>query len=164
MVERRSLIRDLSPRRLFVETPRSFQRQQHDRNQRRGCGQSEDQMIAHLRQPLRADRRGLAEGTREVSAGNFEYQVPEQAQDELGVLVRSFNTMTTQLRDNRSQIDQFTEIAKNEGAGGLAYLTYESGEVKSPIAKFLKPEELDAIQQKTGAVDGDVVFFGDRQN
>src|SRR6202030_560738 len=47
-------------------------------------------------------------GTRELSAGNFDYQVPEQAQDELGILVRSFNTMTTQLRDNRSQIDQFT--------------------------------------------------------
>jgi PAS domain S-box-containing protein len=52
--------------------------------------------------------QALAEGTREVSSGNFDYQVPEQAQDELGVLVRSFNTMTTQLRDNRSQIDQFT--------------------------------------------------------
>jgi two-component system nitrogen regulation sensor histidine kinase NtrY len=52
--------------------------------------------------------QALAEGTREVSSGNFEYQVPEQAQDELGVLVRSFNTMTTQLRDSRSQIDQFT--------------------------------------------------------
>jgi two-component system, NtrC family, nitrogen regulation sensor histidine kinase NtrY len=52
--------------------------------------------------------QALAEGTREVSTGNFEYQVPEQAQDELGVLVRSFNTMTTQLRDSRSQIDQFT--------------------------------------------------------
>ena len=52
--------------------------------------------------------QALAEGTREVSAGNFDYQVPEQAQDELGILVRSFNTMTTQLRDNRSQIDQFT--------------------------------------------------------
>jgi two-component system, NtrC family, nitrogen regulation sensor histidine kinase NtrY len=52
--------------------------------------------------------QALAEGTREVSTGNFDYQVPEQAQDELGVLVRSFNTMTTQLRDSRSQIDQFT--------------------------------------------------------
>src|SRR6202049_1692037 len=52
--------------------------------------------------------QALAEGTREVSSGNFDYQVPEQAQDELGILVRSFNTMTTQLRDNRSQIDQFT--------------------------------------------------------
>ena len=52
--------------------------------------------------------QALAEGTREISAGNFDYQVPEQAHDELGVLVRSFNAMTTQLRDNRSQIDQFT--------------------------------------------------------
>ena len=52
--------------------------------------------------------QALAEGTREVSTGNFDYQVPEQSQDELGVLVRSFNTMTTQLRDSRSQIDQFT--------------------------------------------------------
>ena len=52
--------------------------------------------------------QALAEGTREISGGNFDYQVPEQAQDELGVLVRSFNAMTTQLRDNRSQIDQFT--------------------------------------------------------
>jgi two-component system, NtrC family, nitrogen regulation sensor histidine kinase NtrY len=52
--------------------------------------------------------QALAEGTREVSSGNFDYQVPEQAQDELGVLVRSFNTMTTQLRDSRVQIDEFT--------------------------------------------------------
>lgn len=52
--------------------------------------------------------QALAEGTREVSSGNFDYQVPEQAQDELGILVRSFNVMTTQLRDSRAQIDQFT--------------------------------------------------------
>jgi len=52
--------------------------------------------------------QALAEGTREVSSGNFEYLVPEQAQDELGVLVHSFNTMTTQLRDSRAQIDEFT--------------------------------------------------------
>jgi two-component system nitrogen regulation sensor histidine kinase NtrY len=52
--------------------------------------------------------QALAEGTREVSSGNFDYQVPEQAQDELGLLIRSFNAMTTQLRDSRTQIDQFT--------------------------------------------------------
>src|SRR5437660_3048761 len=52
--------------------------------------------------------QALAEGTREVSSGNFDYQVPEQAQDELGLLVKSFNAMTTQLRDSRGQIDQFT--------------------------------------------------------
>jgi len=61
---------------------------------------------------------------------------------------------------SRSQIDSFTEIAKSEGAGGLAYLTYTEGEVKSPIAKFLSEDELATIKQKTGAEDGDVVFFG----
>lgn len=61
---------------------------------------------------------------------------------------------------SRSQIDSFTEIAKSEGAGGLAYITWENGEVKSPIAKFLKMDELQAIQSKTGAIDGDTVFFG----
>jgi two-component system, NtrC family, nitrogen regulation sensor histidine kinase NtrY len=52
--------------------------------------------------------QALAEGTREVSAGNFAYQVPDQPQDELGMLVRSFNNMTSQLHDSRSQIDEFT--------------------------------------------------------
>lgn len=61
---------------------------------------------------------------------------------------------------SRSQIDKFTELAKAEGAGGLAYITWENGEAKSPIAKFLKPEELQAIQDKTGAGDDDAVFFG----
>src|SRR5207244_4075387 len=56
--------------------------------------------------------QALAEGTREVSSGNFDYQVAEQAQDELGMLVRSFNTMTTQLRDSRSQLDQFNRNLK----------------------------------------------------
>ena len=61
---------------------------------------------------------------------------------------------------SRKQIDQFTDIAKSEGAGGLAYITYQDGEAKSPIAKFLSEAELAAIQQKTGAADGDAVFFG----
>ena len=61
---------------------------------------------------------------------------------------------------SRKQIDGFTHIAKAEGAGGLAYITYQDGAAKSPIAKFLTEEELAAIQAKTGAKDGDAVFFG----
>src|SRR5262249_906383 len=65
-------------------------------------------LALHLAKQVTLPIQALAEGTREVSSGNFDYQVPEQAQDELGVLVRSFNSMTSQLRDSRSQIDQFT--------------------------------------------------------
>lgn len=61
---------------------------------------------------------------------------------------------------SRKQIDGFTEIAKQEGAGGLAYIKYENGESVSPIAKFLTSEELTAIQSAMGAHDGDAVFFG----
>jgi len=61
---------------------------------------------------------------------------------------------------SRSQIDTYTEIAKSEGAGGLAYLTFENGEVKSPIAKFLSSNELSNIKARMQAQDGDVVFFG----
>ncbi|MDR1605804.1 MAG: aspartate--tRNA ligase [Streptococcaceae bacterium] len=60
----------------------------------------------------------------------------------------------------RSQIDNFTEIAKQEGAGGLAYLTYVDGGIKSPIAKFLTEAELAEVTEKLAAEDGDIVFFG----
>ena len=61
---------------------------------------------------------------------------------------------------SRKQIDNFTEIAKSEGAGGLAYITYIEGEAKSPIVKFLNESELSKIKEETGAEDGDAIFFG----
>lgn len=61
---------------------------------------------------------------------------------------------------SRKQIDGFTEIAKQEGAGGLAYIIYEEDEAKSPIAKFLSEAELASLKNATGAQDGDALFFG----
>ena len=61
---------------------------------------------------------------------------------------------------SRSQIDDFTAHARKLGAGGLAYLTYTEDGIKSPIAKFMSKEELEAITKKTGAEAGDAVFFG----
>lgn len=60
----------------------------------------------------------------------------------------------------RSAVDRFTEVAKQHGAGGLAYINFEDGQAKSPIAKFLSTDELAIIQSKTVAKDGDAVFFG----
>ncbi len=61
---------------------------------------------------------------------------------------------------SRSEIDKFTESAKQAGAGGLAYINLKDGEVQSPIAKFLTGAELDVIQSKLEAKDGDAIFFG----
>lgn len=60
----------------------------------------------------------------------------------------------------RKQIDEFTDLARRHGAGGLAYILYENDTTRSPIAKFLTETELAAIQNLTGAENGDAVFFG----
>ena len=60
----------------------------------------------------------------------------------------------------RSQIDGFTEKARKLGAGGLAYILYVDGEAKSPILKFMSEKEIEAVKERTGAEDGDAVFFG----
>jgi two-component system, NtrC family, nitrogen regulation sensor histidine kinase NtrY len=48
-----------------------------------------------LSQPLTV----LAEGTRTIADGNYDKILPEHGKDELGVLVKSFNSMTRQLQD-----------------------------------------------------------------
>jgi PAS domain S-box-containing protein len=53
--------------------------------------------------------QALAEATREISHGNFDYRIEVQALDELGTLVRSFNRMTVQLGEGRRQINEFTQ-------------------------------------------------------
>lgn len=48
----------------------------------------------------------LAEGTREIAAGNLDYQVQVKARDELGTLVDSFNQMTLDLRASQDSLQQ----------------------------------------------------------
>lgn len=60
----------------------------------------------------------------------------------------------------RREIDEFTEQARKLGAGGLAYILYSEGEAKSPILKFMSEKEIAGVREKTGAAEGDAVFFG----
>lgn len=94
----------------------------------------------------------LVELTDALSETNF--GVFKQAECIKAVCVKGGASFT------RKQIDNFTELAKAEGAGGLAYLTYEESGIKSPIAKFLSKSELDEITRRTEATAGDIVLFG----
>ncbi len=48
----------------------------------------------------------LAEGTREVAAGNLAYKVHARADDEIGVLVESFNRMTDDLSESKKRLEE----------------------------------------------------------
>ena len=65
----------------------------------------------------------------------------------------------------RSQIDVYTEYIKRYGAKGLAYIKVNNVSagregLQSPIVKFLSTEALTGIIERTGAKDGDLIFFG----
>jgi aspartyl-tRNA synthetase len=58
---------------------------------------------------------------------------------------------------SRAELARLEELAKEWGAKGLAYLVFdESGEVRSPIAKFLSDGELEALRAEPGST----VLFG----
>lgn len=48
----------------------------------------------------------LAEGSRELAEGNFDYRVDVKAVDELGILVDSFNRMAQEIKESRLKLEQ----------------------------------------------------------
>jgi len=60
---------------------------------------------------------------------------------------------------SRGQIDEITELAKKYGAKGLVTIALTEEGVKSPIAKFLKDEEVAAIAERAGAKTGDLLMI-----
>ncbi|MBM3391872.1 MAG: aspartate--tRNA ligase [Betaproteobacteria bacterium] len=65
----------------------------------------------------------------------------------------------------RKEIDDFTAFVGIYGAKGLAYIKVNDKAkgvdgLQSPILKFLTADIISQIIERTGAVDGDLVFFG----
>ena len=68
-------------------------------------------------------------------------------------------------RLSRKDIDEYTRFVAIYGARGLAYITVNElangvNGLQSPILKFLPDEAVMEIMRRTGAEDGDIVFFG----
>jgi aspartyl-tRNA synthetase len=66
----------------------------------------------------------------------------------------------------RKEIDDYTAFVAIYGAKGLAYIKVNDASkpteegLQSPIVKFLARDVLAEILRRTGAADGDLVFFG----
>ncbi|MEM6809394.1 MAG: aspartate--tRNA ligase [Pseudomonadota bacterium] len=66
---------------------------------------------------------------------------------------------------SRKEIDEYTSFVGRYGARGLAYIKVNDiaagrDGLQSPILKFLPDAAVTGILERTGAADGDIVFFG----
>ncbi|HET9699855.1 MAG TPA: aspartate--tRNA ligase [Burkholderiales bacterium] len=66
---------------------------------------------------------------------------------------------------SRKEIDDYTTFVAIYGARGLAYIKVNERAkgvegLQSPILKFLTPEVVNTVLERTGAEDGDLIFFG----
>ncbi|WP_348729481.1 aspartate--tRNA ligase [Rheinheimera texasensis] len=66
---------------------------------------------------------------------------------------------------SRKDIDGYTAFVGIYGAKGLAWLKVNdinagADGIQSPVAKFLSPEIITEILRRTGAQNGDLIFFG----
>ncbi len=76
-----------------------------------------------------------------------------------GSKVRCIITKNTKNKP-RSFFDSIDKWAKEQGASGLAYFTFEEGiSAKGPIGKFFSKEALEEIMKKTQAKIGDSIFL-----
>ena len=60
---------------------------------------------------------------------------------------------------SRKEVDALTEFAKMLGAKGLATLAVTAEGLKGTAAKFIQPEEADAVLSRAGAQESDLILF-----
>jgi aspartyl-tRNA synthetase len=60
---------------------------------------------------------------------------------------------------SRKDVEELTKFVNRYGAKGLAYIGFQNGEAKGPIAKFFSPEELAALKDRMKAEEGDLLLF-----
>ena len=93
----------------------------------------------------------------EVFAGT-EFKVFRGALDAGGCVkainAKGFAGITT------GQIEDLTQMAKQYGAKGLAFIKIENGEWKSPIVKFFTEAEKAALAERMAVEEGDLLLFG----
>ncbi|MEX1045690.1 MAG: aspartate--tRNA ligase [Chthoniobacterales bacterium] len=93
----------------------------------------------------------------DIFAGT-EFKVFRGALDSGGV-VRALNAKGL-AKITTGQIEELTEMAKQYGAKGLAFIKCENGEWKSPIVKFFTEAEKAALKERLAIEEGDLVLFG----
>jgi len=146
------MMRQVFKKSLGVELPNPFPRMDYDEAMRRYGSDKPD-----LRVPL--ELVDIADLLKDVEFKVF----AGPAQDPGGRVAAMRLPKGGEL--SRKEIDDYTKFVGIYGAKGLAYIKVNDKAagrdgLQSPILKFLPDEAVDGIMSRTGAEDGDLIFFG----
>ena len=152
MVQMEALIRTMFKDVLGVDLPSPFPRMAYD-----------DAILLYgsdkpdLRVPLKLTE--LTDAMKSVAFKVFSAPANAAGGRVAGLLVPQGGALT------RGEIDSYTEFVGVYGAKGLAYIKFNEiakgrDGMQSPIVKNLDDAALQTIVERTGAKDGDLVFFG----
>ncbi len=94
---------------------------------------------------------------------SVDFKVFRGAADMAGGRVAALRVPKSEL--SRKEIDDYTQFVTIYGAKGLAYIKVNDKSnlpdgLQSPIVKFLPNDVLAQVLERTGAGNGDVIFFG----
>jgi len=103
-----------------------------------------------LSRRLSAPLTVLAEGTKAIASGDYSIVLPEHGKDELGVLVKSFNSMTRQLAEAIKTADR--NRARVEAAHG--YLETILAHLSSGVLALNERAELRTFNQAAATILG----------
>lgn len=95
--------------------------------------------------------RVLGKASASVAAGKLETKVPEEGDDELAALARSFNRMTDALRASRAQVEQtYGELARKDRLATLGQFTAViAHELKNPLGVILSSAQVISNPKRT---------------
>ena len=100
----------------------------------------------------------LTQGTKAIAAGNYETEISQQSNDDLGLLIISFNEMTKQIDASTKKIKSqrdYLNILMKQLSSGLISIS-ESGEclsANSAVSNILGIEETDIINKPINALN-----------
>ncbi|MGE0114861.1 MAG: aspartate--tRNA ligase [Steroidobacteraceae bacterium] len=147
------LIRDLFKTVMNIELPNPFPRMTYAEAMRRYASDKPDLRIA-------LELKDVADLVRDCEFKVF----AGPAQNPKGRVV-ALNVPKGGERLSRKEIDDYTSFVGRYGAKGLAYVKVNDKAkgrdgLQSPILKFLSDAAVAGILERTGANDGDLIFFG----
>jgi len=147
------LIRDLFKTVMNIELPNPFPRMTYAEAMRRYASDKPDLRIA-------LELKDVADLVRDCEFKVF----AGPAQNPKGRVV-ALNVPKGGERLSRKEIDDYTSFVGRYGAKGLAYVKVNEKAkgrdgLQSPILKFLSDAAVEGILERTGANDGDLIFFG----